>query len=258
MISAAADAGYQGVSLTAGGPLIPASMQTISPPHPLVGDRKLRRATMARAKDTGIKLDLLEGLVTSADFTSAACREFMDVAEEMDIKHLAAVNVDTDRGRMSESLAATCEMAGQRGLIVNIEFMPLLPFFTSVEETAKMLGEKIFPGLTMMVDVLHLCRSGGTVEDMSKIAPLVTGSQFSDGALARPSDERYLHQAMYERDIPGEGAFPLEEIFNALPDQAIVYLEVPKKSFRDRGLDAVERARRILDGMRRVEAMARH
>ena len=171
----------------------------------------------------------------------------------MGIERLNAVNFDTDEIRMSEYLIALCEVATSRGFVVNIEFMPLLPIFTSLAETVARLSTGKYRGLTIMLDVLHLIRSGGTVADVARAAHLITGAQFSDGPLKAVSEDAYLRAATQERDIPGDGEFPLKDILEAIPAEAVVYLEVPKKSFKDQGLDPTERAQRIIDGMRRVE-----
>ena len=256
LVSALAETGYQGVSLPVGSSLMPESMRDTVRPFCVVNDAALRRQVTQRARDLGLSLDCMEGFVVSPIFTLDACRKAMDAVQEMGIPRINTVNFDTDETRMSENLTALCEEAARRSLALNIEFMPLLPLFTSLEATVTRLSSGKYPGLTIMLDVLHHVRTGGTAGDVAKVRHLITGAQFSDGPLKVESDEAYMQAATHERDIPGEGEFPLEEILGALAPETMIYLEMPKKSFRDQGLAPAERARRLISGMRRIEAAA--
>src|SRR4051812_41948943 len=154
-ISAAAAAGYQGISITTDCPLIPEAFRDGAAHYSLLEDKALLRATRQRAQDTGLSLDLLEAFVVGPEYTDDACRRTMDVADELGIKQLAAVSIDEDRARMSDNLAAMCEMAASRGMGVNLEFMPLLAV-RSLADTVALINEGKYPGLTIMVDALHL------------------------------------------------------------------------------------------------------
>ncbi|MET7680406.1 hypothetical protein [Streptomyces sp. NPDC005423] len=79
----------------------------------------------------------------------------------------------------------------------------------------------------------------------------------SDGPRASEGLAAYLDEAVNERAIPGQGEFPLEEVLSLLPPEVTVSAEVPSRSLKQAGVSPEERARRILDGTRRVLARAR-
>jgi sugar phosphate isomerase/epimerase len=235
---------------------MPETMRDSVRPFCLVSDASLRKEVMKRARELGISLDCMEGFIISPIFTLDLANTAMDAAQEMGIKRINTVNFDTDETRMSENLTALCETAAGRGFEINIEFMPLLPLFVSLKETARRLAAAKYPRLTIMLDILHHVRSGGTVAEVAAYAHLISGAQFSDGPLTVAGNEAYMHAATHERDIPGHGRFPLRDILKVMSPDAMIYLEVPKKSFREQGLGPTERARRLLEGMRAVEAMS--
>jgi sugar phosphate isomerase/epimerase len=104
---------------------------------------------------------------------------------------------------------------------------------------------------------LHLARAGETPADLAKIAPNTIGSaQFCDAPAVSPGSKAYQYEAMFERQVPGEGELPLKALLRAIPKEAIIYLEVPLRAAREQGVSAEQRARRVISGMRRIEADA--
>ena len=70
----------------------------------------------------------------------------------------------------------------------------------------------------------------------------------------RPSDQAYFHEAMHERQIPGDGELPLNDLLDALPSDVVVALEVPMRSRAEAGASPLERARLAAEGARRLMA----
>ncbi|MFJ9710349.1 hypothetical protein [Streptomyces sp. NPDC101234] len=87
---------------------------------------------------------------------------------------------------------------------------------------------------------------------------LVTGAAGGIGAAAvsvflRGADPGGRH----DRAVPGDGEFPLAEILSLLPPEVTVSAEVPLRRLERLGVSPEDRARRILDGSRRLMAGVR-
>jgi sugar phosphate isomerase/epimerase len=248
--------GYQGVSLAAGNRFLPPGMATGPRVDSVLDDAALSRETLAQSRRTGVALDLLEGIILSPALDVRSIPEVLDVMQELGIPQLATFDADPERARAQSSLAALCELATARGLDVCIEFHPHSGL-RSIDEAVALIETGHYPGLGILVDALHLARGGGAPSDVARIDPrLIACAQFCDAPAASPSREAYRHEAMFERQVPGDGELPLRDLLDAIPHDRIIYLEVPMKSLRDRGVNAHDRAQRALAGMRRLERSA--
>jgi sugar phosphate isomerase/epimerase len=254
MVCIAAATGYQGVSLAAGKTFLSPEMNTDLPIHSVIDNVALRHETMKRAADTGVRLDLMEDIVLSPVLDRVKCRMALDVMEEMGITRAATFDADPDRTRASECLAALCEDATARGMGVCIEFHSR-SHLKSAAAAAQLISRGHYPGLKILVDALHLARAGETPEDLAKIAPnTIDSAQFCDAPAVSPNSKAYQYEAMFERQVPGEGELPLKALLKTIPKEAIIYLEVPLRGAREQGVSAEQRARRVISGMRRIEA----
>lgn len=139
---------------------------------------------------------------------------------------------------------------------VLIEFTPLshVPSLAAAVGLVKRLDQ---PNLRILVDTLHLARAGEGPDDIRRVDRRLFGyCQLSDGPHAPGISSDYLDEAMNERVVPGHGEFPLAEVVSLLPGDVVVSAEVPLRGLQRAGVSPDERARRILDGARRVVARA--
>jgi sugar phosphate isomerase/epimerase len=127
---------------------------------------------------------------------------------------------------VAEAVAILCRKADRRGLRIALEPIPFtvlpdLPFTQAVIESC---GES---NCGIMIDVFHMDRFGGTIDDIQALPPgTVAAMQLSDRlppvtASGLPIDRRRL--------MPGEGSLPLHEIVEAVLDnnpQAYIEVEV--------------------------------
>jgi sugar phosphate isomerase/epimerase len=81
----------------------------------------------------------------------------------------------------------------------------------------------------VLIDTLHLARTGGTAADLAGLDPaLFPYVQLCDGPAQRPTDmEGLIRQSGEARLDPGAGAFDLAGILDALPAGLPISLEVP-------------------------------
>jgi sugar phosphate isomerase/epimerase len=136
------------------------------------------------------------------------------------------------RDELADALRDACRRAAPLGLRLCLEFfpdsgLPDLPFAQSVVEAC---GE---PNAGILLDVFHLDRSGGTVDDVRRLPPgAIFGIQLSDRM--RPAAGS-AHVPMSGRVLPGDGEIPLRELVAAALEnspEATVDLEVLNDELR--------------------------
>ena len=231
--------------------------------HPGVHDRRVLRESLARLKASGISISMGDGFVISPKAGLDALRRRLDVLAEFGtpFANACAFEPDADLRRdpdyVEDILGEFCQVARAAQVDVLIEFTPLshVPSLAAAAGLVKRLDQ---PNLRILVDTLHLARAGEGPDDIRRVDQRLIGyCQLSDGPRASESPSAYLDEANHERAIPGHGEFPLEEILSLLPPDITISAEVPLRSLKQAGVPPEDRARRILDGSRRVLARAR-
>jgi len=187
-------------------------------------------------RDDGID-HLLEGLETGTRLgASRATAHIHDVDSEQ---------------QAIDRFAAFAARAAGFGIVAGLEFNN----FSAVRDVAA--AERIVRTAgrgALVLDALHLVRGGGGPADAARVADLVDYIQLSDGPLEVPPARRW-HEAVSERQLPGDGAFPLLDILRPLRADAVHEVEVPQSAARKSGVDAFERCRRAVEAGCRVLRM---
>jgi sugar phosphate isomerase/epimerase len=91
------------------------------------------------------------------------------------------------------------------------------------------------PNGGLLVDALHLSRSGGSPMDL-RTAParLIRSAQLCDAVAERPTTpEALIKEARSARLPPGHGALPLRDLLAELPDGTALSVEVPMSGSAD-------------------------
>ena len=108
------------------------------------------------------------------------------------------------------------------------------------------------PEFRLLIDTMHLVRSGSGAADLAAIDPDHVGyAQLNDTTL-RPRTDNYMEEAIYERMVPGDGELPLHDILSALPADVVIELEVPRRSLALAGVSPIDRLRPCVDAARRL------
>jgi sugar phosphate isomerase/epimerase len=151
-------------------------------------------------------------------------------------------------GVAADAVGGVCRRAAPLGIRICLEFipdsgLPDLPFAQAVVEAC---GE---PNASVLLDVFHLDRSGGTVDDIRRLPPnAIAGIQLSDRRRPPPGT---AYVPLSGRLLPGDGELPLRELVEAAlqnsPD-ATIDIEVLNDELR--ALTADETALRLADAAR--------
>jgi len=235
----AADLGCAHVSFALG--------QTDINPHgyaryDLKGDAALRRATRVALRDRGVSISLAEGLTVRPGVEARDRAAEFDAFAELGAKRINTVSLDPDLGRTFDQFAITVQMAAERGMEATTEFAPGLTV-ADLQTALQAIRHVGRPDFRVLVDTMHLVRSGSGPADLAALDPKLIGYvQLCDAPLVSRFST-YMEEAMTERRVPGQGELPLLEILRAVPRDLVVSLEVPLLSQAKAGIGPLDRLR---------------
>lgn len=215
----AAEAGFQSVGIR----ILPAAPAAISYP--------LSAATMSawrqRMKQAGVGVHDVELLPLTTDIEIDRYARTLELAAELGARRLNVSGDDEDMDRLADRFGQLCDMAASAGLGVDLEFMRFRPIGTLAQALA-VIQRAARPNGRLLIDALHLVRSGGTAQMLAQVPSSALGSlQLCDAPLHLPPGLELVDEARQARLFPGEGALPLVQILDALPDDIPIGVEVP-------------------------------
>jgi sugar phosphate isomerase/epimerase len=250
LIDVAAVCGYEHVGLR----LMPAVVG--GPAYPLMDDPAKLKETIARSEATGVTIADIEIAALRADTEIASFQAFFEAGARLGAKHILVAAYDPDLQRFADSYARFCEAARPYGLTADLEFMPWTAV-PNLKEAMRIIGEVDQPNAGLLIDALHFDRSQSSTSDIAKITKgCLHYWQICDGPAERPATtEAMMHAARSERLFPGEGGIDLVSLARAMPADITISIETPTVELA-RTVDATTRARRALQGAKRVVAEA--
>jgi len=244
LIEAAQAAGYDAIGLR------------IVPPFPtdhivlVIGDPNMIRSIKRRLMETDIRVLDVEAIWLSAESDVAALESALDVAVELGAKNVIVAGNDPDRGRLAENLSRLCAVANLRGVRVMLEFIPY-SHIRSLAQAVALLAEVGPANAGVLVDALHLSRSGGSPADLAQYDPaLFSYMHLCDAPAIPPGPEGVRPEAREGRLYPGEGGLWLADFIRAFPRDTPIAVEAP--SARRAGLPPAERASLAASGTGRL------
>jgi len=145
-----------------------------------------------------------------------------------------------------------CRDAGERGLIVSLEFLAFSPVVRSLGDALRILEKTNATNARLTVDCLHLIRTGGSAAQLARVDPTLIGHvQICDGLLEL-SPDLWLAEAGEHRLYAGEGEIPLVEIMRLVPPHLVVAAEIPRRRDRERGATPAMIARECWESSQRI------
>ena len=240
-IAAAAGAGFDltGIQLRIFGQELP----------PFVSDPEFANATNEALRREGISILEVSNLVLDNAFSLEEARAFVSYAAAVGAQAVQIVNWDEESDRAAENLSICADLAAEAGLSVIFEFLPY-SMTRRLEDAVSLLATVDRNNVKVVLDSLHLFRSGGSVADVGAVEPSLFGVlQLSDAPLQPPEFENLRRESIGDRLVPGTGELPLRELLAALPTGLLVSLEIPCQDFEGRSL--VEQAHFVLEGSSR-------
>lgn len=202
-----------------------------------------------RASDQGIDIFSTTGIWLTPGFDVGQVQHALANAAALGAEYCLAAGYDDDAARLTANFAALCRTAARLGLSVGIEFMPYLAV-KNIGDAIRLTQAAAQPNAGIIVDALHLARSGGAPVDVAAIEPsLISYVQLCDAPREPPIMIQRREESLRHRLYPGDGELPLSELMDALPRNVTVDVEAPVAA--DARLPFDERARRAGDATRR-------
>lgn len=222
LIEGAAECGFGSISLK----LLPAAGD---PVPPVIGDPVMIRDIRRALSGTGLPLLEMGGIWLRPDTRIADTLAGLDLGADLGAKYVVVVGGDPDRNRLQDNLSSLTEAADARGLGVAIEFVVYTEIKT-IEDALAIALATGRPNCGVLVDALHLDRSGGTPKNLEGIpADRVFVGQLCDAPASKPPTMDALrYEGRSQRFSPGGGDLPLRDLLAKLPAGVPLEIEVPR------------------------------
>ncbi len=210
------------------------------------------RETRARLDDTGLIALDMEAVVVGP--VGDAGDMLVDAAAEVGARNVLVMGMGIEPEAFAVRFADLCDRAAPAAINAVVEFMVFSSIRTLSEalEVVKMTDRS---NAGILVDNIHLQRSGGSPDDLAQVDPaLLPYVQLCD-APADPGDD-LMEDALDRRCLLGDGDLPVDDYLDVLPDTAPISAEFLSRSLRESYPDPVERAQVALQSV--SGALTRH
>jgi sugar phosphate isomerase/epimerase len=199
-----------------------------APQQFLLGKPEVLRETIAAQRDTGVGVFDLEIIRIGAQFDPHTWDALYDAGAALKAKAILVAGDDATESRLTDHYAHLCEVMLPYGMTADLEFMPwtAVPDAKSALRIVQKAGSPSNAGI--LVDALHFGRSHTTLDDIRAIPrSLLHYAQICDAqAGTHFSTEQMVHTARCERLLPGDGTINIQDLFNALPADLPISVEV--------------------------------
>ena len=179
-------------------------------------------------------------------------KKVIDIGAEVGARFVLIVSSDPDRSETKRKFEELCIHAGTNGLTAVLEFLPITEI-KSLSDALDVVEGVGHPSSGILVDTLHLIRSGSTIGMLQNADPnLFPYCQIADApaALSDPSFEALMSEAIDGRLLPGDGKLPIRDIMAALPRDIPISPEIRSLALREKYPDITDRAQAIYQSCR--------
>jgi sugar phosphate isomerase/epimerase len=206
---------------------------------------EIRRRTAA----TGVSVLYIEMLSLSDKTRASDCLPILETGAAIGATRLAVAADSPDFTIVAERLAEICDLARPYGISVDLEFMPFRAA-KSFADAARIIGLANRPNAHILVDALHVFRSGSPLDEIRNADRRMLGTfQLCDAPAEVPPPDQLVTEARTRRLLPGHGGLPLEALIDALPADIPFGVEVPLAG-QYPGLDALARLSKVASSTR--------
>ncbi len=252
-VEAAAKAGFEHVGIRLKTPTPGPALE------PEMTDNRLRRRLVKCIHDTRLKVLEVEAFWISPDFDIEFVKPAIETAALLEAKFILIVGNDPDLSRFQINFSRLSELVRSHHMRVALEFISFVAV-NNLEMALKTIHLSDNSDVGLLIDALHLARSGGRPVDLVGIP----SGKFHFLHLCDATDEspkslpELRREAREARLLPGLGSLPLQELLNTVPPDTPVEIECPTKAnahlsaleklilARQAALDVLEKAQSVL------------
>lgn len=224
----------------------------------VIGDRaeisRLRRLT----EDLGVSISNISAFQFYPGLTKGHLESVVETAAGLSADTLVVNCFMDDRSEALSLFSAYDEIAAAAGMRIALEFLP----YSTVRdlESARAFIRDSGAGVArLLLDALHLERSGGSIEDVARLSKEEMAFWQICDALRRRSanisDKELMQEARTARLPLGRGELPLAQIFCALPPDLEIEYEVADASLKH--LPEEMRAKAAMDDLQQFLSSVR-
>lgn len=253
LIEAAAAAGYDRVSLFSHNPVVPLEGHADKFIFPKVTE-ETKRDVLACLDASGISVINAEFFLMRPDIELENYVPGLALGRELGARHAITHIFEADPARAVDILGTFCDIAEGQGLKVALEFCQMTPGCKSIDQAAWFVDQVGKDNLGFGICPMHLVRSGGTARDVAEHRDAILYGQINDGHGLHVSAAYF--DEVHDRELPGDGDFPLHDILSALPAEAPIEVKIPRDSriaaggsAQDYVKQAFTRAMVLVDGL---------
>jgi len=202
------------------------------------------------AEDLGVEVFDVEVIRLGPGGDPGEHLRLIEAAAVLGARFVLTVSECHDPEETVEHLDRLCRAVRGGPTRIAVEFMAFTAIPTLASADALAPSEAV-----LLVDALHLTRSGGAPADLADIRPGRIGYlQLCDAPAVAPTD--LATEARHHRREPGCGELPLLELLDRVPDVVPLSVEAQSDDLAAR-LAPVPRARRLFAGARKLLARSR-
>lgn len=179
--------------------------------------------------------------------------KFIDIALEVGARNVLCVSSETDDQHTAQRLRHLCERSGANGPRIVLEFLPITEV-QSLQQALRIVAAIDHPLAGILVDSLHLQRTGGKPQELKNIDPhLLPYLQICDGPLINTDNsyEGLMEEALYGRLLPGLGKLPLASTLQYVDPALPLSMEIRSRQLNnDFPSSAEARAKAVMTATR--------
>ncbi|ERL46152.1 domain containing protein [Candidatus Micropelagos thuwalensis] len=210
-----------------------------------------QRDLKAMMQTASISLDVAYPFTLAGRTEIKSFQAGLECAAFLEAEFVNALIYDRDDARREDNFLIFTEMAQQHGLKVVVEFFPGSQIMSLADAlTLVSLADRPYE-VGVNVDLLHLMRSGSTLEDL-RAAPdaAILYAQICDAPL-EPHLSREV-EASAQRCLIGEGDFDVAGFMAALPSHCQMSVEIPREDAILGGQSVTQRAQQAVKSVKQI------
>ena len=193
----------------------------------VAGNRAAIRELKTELAARGLVLSDIEAIILKEETDLPTLDAALEAGAELGARHVVVNMYIEDPHRAAERFGELCRHVARHDLNAALEFIPL-SLLKTLDAALAVLGGGGQPNGKLLIDAIHLSRSGGHPRDLAKVAPeLFAFAHLCDAPLKQPGVEDLPIETRQQRLLPGKGELWLDEFVAALPPTLQIGIEAP-------------------------------
>ncbi|MDZ3992162.1 sugar phosphate isomerase/epimerase [Pseudomonas sp. Teo4] len=195
--------------------------------YPLPPASAQLRELLAVMDGEGVGVNDIEFVSLTPEVVVAQYEPLLAAGAQLGAVSLTVSGDDPDCSRLADNFAAMCQLAERYALRVDLEFMRWRPV-ANLQQAVAVLKAAGQGNSGVLVDTLHLFRSGGDATAIAQVEPrYLRAVQLCDAPVQAPPEALIVQEAREGRLLPGHGQLALAQVMAALPADVLVSVETP-------------------------------